>query len=122
MPLNDVFKALSDATRREILNMLQRGDLSAGEISDQFNMTRPSISHHLNILKQANLVQDVRQGQNIYYSLNTTVFQDIIGWFYDIIGSTGRNNTVELFPEEQKDPAGMQRFDQKEGIKHGKEK
>lgn len=122
MPLNDVFKALSDATRREILNMLQRGDLSAGEISDQFNMTRPSISHHLNILKQANLVQDVRQGQNIYYSLNTTVFQDIIGWFYDIIGSTGINDTIEMDSEEQKDSASMKKFDQKEGIKHGKQK
>ncbi len=86
MPLNTVFKALSDATRREILNMLQKSDLSAGEIADQFDMTRPSISHHLNILKQANLVQDVRQGQNIYYSLNTTVFQEVISWCYDILG------------------------------------
>ena len=86
MPLSIVFKALSDDTRREILHMLQKGDLTAGEISSPFEMTRPSISHHLNILKQANLVQDVRQGQNIYYSLNTTVFQDVIGWFYELLG------------------------------------
>ncbi|MGE5416282.1 MAG: autorepressor SdpR family transcription factor [Acidobacteriota bacterium] len=80
MPLNLVFKALSDGTRREILNMLQEQDMPAGEIADRFNMTKPSISHHLNMLKQAKLVQDVRKGQNIYYSLNTTVFQEVLGW------------------------------------------
>lgn len=86
MPLNDVFKALSDPNRREILKLLQKGDLTAGEIAEHFTMTKPSISHHLNVLKQANLVQDVRKGQNIYYSLNTTVFQEVIGWFYDFMG------------------------------------
>lgn len=111
MPLNDVFKALSDSTRREILNMLQRGDLSAGEISDHFNMTRPSISHHLNILKQANLVQDVRQGQNIFYSLNTTVFQDILGWFYDMIGSSGKSEMAETISGEEEHPSGMKKLD-----------
>lgn len=98
MPFNNVFKALSDSTRRQILNMLQKGDLTAGDIADQFDMTKPSISHHLNILKQANLVQDIRKGQNIYYSLNTTVFQEVIGWFYDFLTpdeteiSEGNNN------------------------------
>ncbi len=85
MPPNVVFKALSDATRREILQLLREGDLTAGEIAEQFDITRPSVSHHLNVLKQANLVQDVREGQNIYYSLNTTVFQELIGWFYRIM-------------------------------------
>lgn len=85
MLFNNVFKALSDSTRREILNMLQKSDLTAGDIADQFDMTKPSISHHLNILKQANLVQDIRKGQNIYYSLNTTVFQEVIGWLYDFL-------------------------------------
>lgn len=88
MPLNLAFKALADPNRRQILKMLQNGDLTAGEIADHFTMTKPSISHHLNILKQADLVQDVRKGQNIYYSLNTTVFQDVIGWFYDITESS----------------------------------
>jgi len=88
VPLNIAFKALADASRRQILNMLQNGDLTAGEIADHFSMTKPSISHHLNVLKQANLVQDLRKGQNIYYSLNTTVFQELIGWFYDIVDSS----------------------------------
>lgn len=97
MPLNLAFKALSDATRRQILNMLQKGDLSAGDIADQFNITKPSISHHLSILKQANLVQDIRKGQNIYYSLNTTVFQELIGWFYEILdsGKAGSKTTAD---------------------------
>ncbi len=78
--LNLTFKALADPTRREILRLLQQGDLTAGEIADQFQISKPSISHHLSLLKQAQLVQDVRQGQNIVYSLNTTVFQDVLGW------------------------------------------
>ncbi|MEN6390681.1 MAG: autorepressor SdpR family transcription factor [Syntrophomonas sp.] len=92
MPLNLVFKALSDASRRQILHMLQKGDMTAGEIADQFHISKPSISHHLNILKQARLVQDVRQGQNIVYSLNTTVFQEVVGWFYDILGPPGNGD------------------------------
>lgn len=83
---SQAFKALSDANRRQILKMLQEGDMTAGDIAGHFAMTKPSISHHLNILKQAELVQDVRKGQNIYYSLNTTVFQQLIGWFYDLLG------------------------------------
>lgn len=89
MTLSSAFKALADPTRRQILNMLQDGDLAAGDIAEHFNMTKPSISHHLNILKQADLIQDMRKGQHIVYSLNTTVFQELIGWFYEFIDSTG---------------------------------
>ncbi|MEO4055105.1 autorepressor SdpR family transcription factor [Solibacillus sp. CAU 1738] len=78
--MNDVFKALADPTRREILGLLQEKDLTAGEISDNFNISKPSISHHLNILKNADLIIQERKGQHLYYSLNTTVFQDIIHW------------------------------------------
>lgn len=95
MPLSLVFKALSDGTRREILHMLQKGDLSAGEIAERFQITRPSVSHHLNVLKQANLIQDVRQGQHIYYSLNTTVFQDVLAWIFDILGHDQKSNSGE---------------------------
>lgn len=89
MTFNLAFKALSDPNRRRIIKMLQDGDMTAGDIASHFDMTKPSISHHLNVLKQADLVQDVRKGQNIYYSLNTTVFQELIGWFYDLLGVSG---------------------------------
>ncbi|MCU7745605.1 autorepressor SdpR family transcription factor [Priestia megaterium] len=80
--MNDTFKALADPTRRKILELLKERDLTAGEISEYFNMTKPSISNHLKILKQADLVQDEKRGQFVIYSLNTTVFQDLIGWFF----------------------------------------
>lgn len=84
--MNDVFKALSDPTRRKILHLLKDQSLTAGEIADQFDISKPSISHHLAILKNSKLVLTERQGQNIIYSLNTTVFQDVIKWFYDLKG------------------------------------
>lgn len=82
--MNNAFKALSDPTRRKILELLTEKDMNAGEIADYFNISKPSISHHLNILKNSDLIYDERQGQNIIYSLNTTVFQDILKWFFDI--------------------------------------
>lgn len=85
-PLNETFKALSDKTRRQIIKLLQARDLTAGEIADHFDMTKPSISHHLNMLKQADLISDRRQGQHIYYSLNTSVFETIMGWFLEFTG------------------------------------
>ena len=80
--MNETFKALADPTRRKILELLKERDLTAGEISEYFNMTKASISNHLKILKQADLVQDEKRGQFVIYSLNTTVFQDLIGWFF----------------------------------------
>lgn len=83
----DVFKALGDPTRRHILEMLAReGDLAAGDIASRFEISAPSVSHHLSILKHAGLVVDTRQRQSIVYSLNTTVFQDVIKWMYDLFG------------------------------------
>ena len=78
--MNIVFKALNDATRRQILEMLQKNDLTAGEIAENFNISFPSISHHLDLLKQANLVTTKKEGQFIYYSLNTTVMDEIVKW------------------------------------------
>ncbi len=81
MVFNDMFKALSDGSRRRILDLLKEGDMTAGEIASCFDISKASISHHLNILKQADLISDRRQGQFIYYSLNTSVFEDLMGWF-----------------------------------------
>jgi len=79
--VNALFKALNDPTRREILEMLKEGDLTAGDIADKFNISKPSISHHLDLLKQADLVTSVKEGQFIYYSLNTTVMDEMLKWF-----------------------------------------
>ncbi|MGG4112606.1 sporulation delaying system autorepressor SdpR [Bacillus sp. 204(2023)] len=83
--MNNVFKAISDPTRRKILDLLKGGDMTAGDIAEHFNISKPSISHHLNILKQAELISDHRRGQFIYYSLNTTVLQDSINWMLNFI-------------------------------------
>lgn len=79
--MNLLFKALNDPTRREILELLKKGDMTAGEIADRFNISKPSISHHLDLLKQSGLVQSVKEGQFITYSLNTTVLDEIAKWF-----------------------------------------
>lgn len=79
--MNVVFKALNDPTRRRILELLQERDMTAGEIVEHFNISAPSISHHLDLLKQANLVFSEKEGQYIYYSLNTTVVDEIVKWF-----------------------------------------
>ncbi len=79
--MNILFKALNDSTRREILELLRDKDLSAGEIAGHFHISKPSISHHLDLLKQAGLVEAVKEGQYIYYSLNTTVVDEIVKWF-----------------------------------------
>lgn len=83
--MNIMFKALSDKSRRKILEMLKDGDLTAGEIAEKFVMTKPSITHHLNLLYQADLVDKERDGQYIYYTLNTTVMQEVYGWVFDFV-------------------------------------
>lgn len=78
--MNILFKALNDKTRREILELLKERDLTAGDIADKFSISKPSISHHLDLLKQANLVSSLKEGQFIYYSINTTVIDEILTW------------------------------------------
>lgn len=90
-------KALADPTRRKIIRLLRDRDMTAGEIAECFSISKPSISHHLNILKQAGLILDERKGQNIVYSLNTSVMEELIGWLMSIMQKEGgeqdeRNN------------------------------
>src|SRR3954470_28525 len=79
-----VFKALADPTRRKILRLLGSGEMTAGQLTGEFKISAPSMSHHFNILKNADLVFVRREGQQLYYSLNTTVFQDIMAVLLDI--------------------------------------
>lgn len=82
--MNHLFKALNDPIRRDILKYLREKDLTAGEIADLFSISKPSISHHLEILRQAGLVTSEKQGQFITYSINTTVLDDILEWIIAI--------------------------------------
>lgn len=86
MSVNNTLKALADPTRREILNMLKRGSLSAGAIAEHFEMSAPAISKHLNILKDADLIRDRREGKYIYYELNATVLDEVLLWIKDLKG------------------------------------
>lgn len=82
--MNAVFKALNDKTRREILTLLKEQDLNAGEIADYFNISKPSISHHLDILRRADLVSSTKKGQFIIYTINTTVVDELFQWIYNL--------------------------------------
>ena len=86
MAFQDTLKALSDPTRREILNLLKRSCLSAGAISEHFDISAPAISKHLNILKDADLIRDRREGKYIYYELNATVLDEVLLWIKDLKG------------------------------------
>jgi ArsR family transcriptional regulator, arsenate/arsenite/antimonite-responsive transcriptional repressor len=86
---NKAFKALADPTRREILGLLRQGEMTAGDLAEHFDMTKPSMSHHFAVLKDADLVTSRREGQQIWYGLNTTVVQDLMAWAMDLIGNGG---------------------------------
>lgn len=83
---NDAFKALADPTRREILRLLRRGEMTAGELAQRFDTTKPTLSHHFAVLKDADLVTTRRDGQTIWYALNTTVLEDVVAWAIDLAG------------------------------------
>ena len=86
MSLQNTLKALSDPIRREILNLLKGGRLSAGQIVDHFDVTGASISRHLSVLKEADLIRDTREGKYIYYDLNASVLEEILLWVKDLKG------------------------------------
>ncbi len=86
MSFQTTFKALSDPTRREILSLLKNGAMTAGEISARFEMTGASVSHHLAVLRDSGLITDDRRGKFIYYELNMTVLDELLGWAADLRG------------------------------------
>lgn len=86
MGFAETFKALSDPVRREIMNILKNGQMSAGEIASHFDMTAATVSYHLNVLKKADLIFETRKKNFIYYGLNTSVLEDIMLWFSELKG------------------------------------
>lgn len=86
MGLQQTLKALADPTRREILNLLKKGKLSAGEITEHFDITAAAISRHLSVLKEADLIEDTREGKYIFYTLNASVLEEIMLWITDLKG------------------------------------
>ena len=86
MGLQNTLKALSDPIRREILNLLKEGRMSAGDIADRFDVTGASISRHLSVLRDADLIRDKREGKYIYYELNASVLEEIMLWIVDLKG------------------------------------
>lgn len=87
--MDETIRALADPTRREILRLLRGGDLAAGDIAARFDMTAPTVSHHLSVLKEAGLVQTERNGRSVVYSLDTTVVQDFLGELMRFFGKGG---------------------------------
>ena len=87
MRMNAVFKALADPTRREVLQLLRRGEMTAGELTERVSnrVSKPSMSHHFAVLKEADLVTARREGQQIYYGLNTTVVEDVLSIIWDLL-------------------------------------
>ena len=91
MGLQNTMKALSDPIRREILNLLKGGRMSAGDIVEHFEVTGASISRHLSLLKDADLIRDRREGKYIYYELNASVLEEIMLWIADLKGEEGND-------------------------------
>jgi DNA-binding transcriptional ArsR family regulator len=83
MHRNEAFKALADPTRREVLRLLRRSEMSAGELAEHFDMTKPTMSHHFAVLKQADLIRAQRRGQQVIYELNTTILEDLLAVIWD---------------------------------------
>lgn len=91
---DDTFRALADPTRRKILRLLNAGEMSAGEIASHFAISGPSMSHHFNVLKSGDLIRTRRNGQQIMYSLNTTVVQDLLATLLDLFPSKGSTEVL----------------------------
>lgn len=96
--LQQAFKAIADPTRREILRMLRSAEMTAGDLAERFDMSKPSMSHHFAVLKEADLIYSRRDGQTIWYALNTTVVEDVLAWAMDL----ARGETPSPSPLKEK--------------------
>jgi DNA-binding transcriptional ArsR family regulator len=92
---NRTFKALADPSRREILDLLRHGEMTAGDLARHFDLTKPSMSHHFAVLRDADLITSRREGQQIWYGLNTTVVQDIVAWAMNLAASSKKKGGKE---------------------------
>jgi DNA-binding transcriptional ArsR family regulator len=118
---NKAFKALGDPTRREILSLLRRGEMTAGDLAERFDMTKPTMSHHFSVLKEADLLTSRREGQQIWYGLNTTVVQDLMAWAMNLIdgnGEAGQTEPSQTEPSRAK-LSEEESEDQRPGAKSG---
>ncbi len=93
MKTGQAFEALADPTRRRILDLLRQGEKTAGALAEKFDMTKPSMSHHFAVLKEADLITSRRDGQQIWYALNTTVVQDLMAWVMRLIEDNRKNGS-----------------------------
>lgn len=93
--MNAIFKAIADPTRRQILRLLGDREMTAGELAEHFEMTKPSMSHHFAVLKEADLVRSRREGQLIWYSINTTVVQDLLAWAMHLLAHPENNERTK---------------------------
>src|SRR5215471_5986624 len=98
---NKAFKAIADPTRREILSILRKGEMTAGDLAERFDMTKPTMSHHFAVLKEADLLTSRRDGQQIWYGLNTTVVQDLMSWAMDLLGGTQEKTQSAVQEQEE---------------------
>jgi ArsR family transcriptional regulator len=87
---NETFKAIADPTRREILRRLRKREMTASELADCFEMTKPTMSHHFSVLKEADLIFSRREGQTIWYALNTSVLEDVVAWAAGLMGGNNK--------------------------------
>ena len=94
--MNTLFKALNDQTRRDILELLKDKDMTAGDIADKFEISKPSISHHLDLLRQAGLVASVKEGQFLYYSISTTVMDEMLKWIMQFKSPQNNKGNEEI--------------------------
>ena len=89
---NSAFKAIADPARREILRLLRAGEMTAGDLAGHFDMSKPTMSHHFAVLADADLITRRRDGQTIWYGLNTTVLQDVLAWMLDLTNNDHKEN------------------------------